>query len=149
MNLFTPLRALTAALALAFAAPLALSVQAPALAEDAVLYAGGWTNVKQKTSGGWRIVERDGATYIEFDDAFKTRGAPDLKVFLSTEDAATRTNRNALENAVLIGELKSTKDAQSYRTPDGVTVSDYATLLIHCEQYTKFWAASPLTPAGG
>ncbi|MEL7028036.1 MAG: DM13 domain-containing protein [Pseudomonadota bacterium] len=147
MRLANVFRTLSAAFVAALAVTF-FSAAPSALAEETVLYEGGWTNVKQRTSGNWQVVERDGQTYIEFDDAFKTRRAPDLKVFLSTEDAATRANRNALDNAVFIGELQSAKGAQSYLVPDGVDVSQFSTLLIHCQQYTKFWAASELTQAG-
>ncbi|MEM1104646.1 MAG: DM13 domain-containing protein [Pseudomonadota bacterium] len=135
------LMALTLAAFALFAAP-------SAFAQDAeTLYAGGWTNVKQKTSGDWAVVKRGESYFIEFGEDFRTRRAPDLKVFLSTEDASTRGNRNALDNAVFIGELQATRGAQSYELPADVDPADYATILIHCEQYTKFWAASPLTPA--
>ncbi len=125
-----------------------LSIQVFALlpmtvsAEETVVVQGTWTKKTQKASGNWQIVEtEEGQTVIKFDDAFKTKKAPDLKVFLSPKNGNEANNKNAQEGALFIGDLSSPKGAQSYEVPEGVNVSEYQSILIHCEAYTKLWSA--------
>ncbi|WP_262694433.1 DM13 domain-containing protein [Kordiimonas aquimaris] len=102
-----------------------------------------FTNVAMKTTGKWSIETRADGNYIVLADNFKTRGAPDLKIFLHTLAAGDIENDNAAEG-LFIAELKSKKGAQEYKIPANVNLSDYQSLVIHCEQYTKFWAAGSL-----
>ncbi|MEM6626960.1 MAG: DM13 domain-containing protein [Pseudomonadota bacterium] len=129
----------------ALALSLSAAAFAPASFAETTVYAGSdWTNVKQKTQGDWSVVERDGAFFVELGESFKARKAPDLKIFLSKADADTRKNKNAIEDAVFVAKLTSHKGAQSYQLPADVNPADFKTLIIHCEQYTKLWAATPL-----
>ena len=105
---------------------------------------GTWTKFKANTKGGWGITNTDGASYIEFDEAFKTKKAPDLKVLLSPRPIDQVTNRNALEGAVVVTELKSYSGAQRFRLPDGINLADYQSVLIHCEKYTYVWSGGSL-----
>ncbi|WP_306253030.1 DM13 domain-containing protein [Parvularcula sp. IMCC14364] len=130
---------LTAFLALAL-----FSITASASAEDILASGSSWDKVGQRTSGDWAIVARDGAFYIELGENFATRSAPDLKIFLSTEDAATRNNRNGLENTTFVAELTSSSGAQSYRLPDNLDPADFTSLIIYCQAFSKFWAASAI-----
>ena len=102
-----------------------------------------FTNVAMKTTGNWSIEKRADGNYIVLADNFKTRGAPDLKVFLHTLPAGDIENDNAGEG-LFIAELKNKKGAQEYKIPASVNLSDYQSFVIHCEQYTKFWAAGSL-----
>jgi len=43
--------------------------------------------------------------------------------------------------------LESPKGSQSYKLPEGY--SDYSTLLIHCEKYSKLWGASDVVQHDG
>lgn len=102
-----------------------------------------FTNVAMKTSGNWSIETREDGTYIVLADNFKTRGAPDLKIFLHTLQADDVENDNAAQG-LFVAELKGKKGAQEYKIPANVNLSDYKSIVIHCEQYTKFWAAGSL-----
>ena len=64
-----------------------------------------WIKKGQKVSGSWSFVEESGKWFLVLDDAFKTRSAPDLKLFLSKRHAADVTSKNATGEAILIAEL--------------------------------------------
>lgn len=132
----TRLTALVAALLLGFAlTPTAAGTFAEGF---------GWTTVKQKTSGDWAIIQEDGRYYVTLGDNFSARNAPDLKIFLSTESANDRNNRNGLDGATFIAKLDSVSGAQRYALPEGVDPADFASLIIYCEQFSKLWAATTL-----
>ena len=103
-----------------------------------------WTKRSQKIKGTWQIVETDAGTFLELDDAFKTRNAPDLKLFLSPHAADEVNARNATAGSVLISKLKKAKGAQRYEIPADIDLSQFQTLVLHCEAYTKLWGVSAL-----
>ncbi|MEK6153593.1 DM13 domain-containing protein [Flavobacteriaceae bacterium 3-367] len=105
---------------------------------------GGFEKQNKSISGTFEIVERDGGTYIVLSDDFKTKSAPDLKLFLSKKQLATITGKNAPYGAVLISKLKSAKGGQSYKIPSNIVLKEYSSLLIHCEQYGILWGGSSL-----
>lgn len=103
-----------------------------------------WTNSLKRTSGSWAFVQKADGLYVALGENFKTRNAPDLKLYLSTKDAASRTDSNGLEGTLFIADLASNKGAQSYKLPAEVDLDDFVSLMIYCEQYSKFWAAVDL-----
>ncbi|MEM7612279.1 MAG: DM13 domain-containing protein [Pseudomonadota bacterium] len=113
-----------------------------ALAGD---YEGNWTKRSQTIKGGWSIVETAEGRFLQLDEGFKTRRAPDLKLFLSKRDAADVTANNATDGSVLIAPLKKSKGAQRYALPADLDLSEFNTLVLHCEQYTKLWGVSALS----
>lgn len=84
---------------------------ASAVAQDAetVLHSGEWSKASFKSSGTWQIVERDGSRFVELSSDFKTRNAPDLKIFLSSQPSDSLTGKNATDSAILISELESNR----------------------------------------
>ncbi len=109
-----------------------------------VLHQGAWTKKSFKVSGTWSIIEKDGAKFVVLSDDFKTRGAPDLKIFLSPQSASSAKGNNATDGSILISPLSSNKGGQTYQIPEGVDLSQYGSILIHCQAYSKLWAASDL-----
>ncbi|MEL7489553.1 MAG: DM13 domain-containing protein [Pseudomonadota bacterium] len=125
-------------------------VTAPAAALEAsaetVLHEGVWTKKSFKSSGAWSIVEdADGNRFVKLNDDFKTRNAPDLKIFLSPQAAADTTGKNATDGALLISPLNSNKGGQVYEIPAGTDLDTFSSILIHCEQYSKLWSAADLS----
>lgn len=108
------------------------------------LYSGVWTKKTSKSSGNWSIVKEGDKTFVKLSDDFKTRKAPDLKLFLSPFSAAEANGKNATEGAVLIAPLSSNAGAQTYEIPAGVNLAAYKSILIHCEGFAKLWSASNL-----
>ncbi|MFG0257715.1 MAG: DM13 domain-containing protein, partial [Phycisphaerales bacterium JB043] len=68
--------------------------------------------------------------------------APDLKIALSPRRQKDITRKNALEGALVIGQLTRSSGRQEFRIPDDTDVSAFSTLVIHCEQYSKLWGTS-------
>lgn len=105
---------------------------------------GAWQNQEFKVKGNWSIEHRADGDYIVLSDEFKTRSAPDLKLFFSKNDFGNITGKDATQGSVLVAKLNSAKGGQSYKIPDGINVNDYQSLILHCEQYSKLWASTPL-----
>ena len=103
-----------------------------------------WQKQDFKVKGTWAIEQRSDGNYLVLDDAFKTKKAPDLKFFLSKNSYQDINGNNATSNAVQIAVLKSVKGGASYKIPANVNVADYKSLVLHCEQYSKLWASTPL-----
>jgi hypothetical protein len=106
--------------------------------------ASSWEKQDFKVKGTWSIEQRTDGDYLVLSDDFKTKKAPDLKIFLSNTAYQNVTGKNATNDAVEVTQLSSHKGGQSYKIPANINVSDYSTLILHCEQYSKLWAATPL-----
>lgn len=71
--------------------------------------------------------------YVQLKD-FSISSGPDLKVYLSKTDTPTQfVNLGALENNKFV-----------YQIPQGVVVSEYPFVLIHCQQYNHLFAIAHL-----
>ena len=103
---------------------------------------GGWVKKQQNIRGEWTIEAREDGHYLVLGDDFRTRRAPDLKFVLSNQSVDTVSSDTAMEDALFVAQLQSARGAQEYKLPDNF--SDYSTLLLHCEQYTKLWGAASL-----
>lgn len=95
-------------------------------------------------SGRFEIVEEKGRTYLQFDASFKAKNAPDLKVFLSARASEEITGQNAIQDAVRLGRLKEFAGEQRYLVPQGLDLSQFSTVIVHCEQYSKLWGTGRL-----
>ncbi len=104
----------------------------------------GWKNQEFKVKGAWSIEQRADGNYLILDDAFKTKNAPDLKFFVSKKGFSSINGKNATDGAVLVSKLKSAKGGQEYKIPANINLGDYSSLVLHCEQYSKLWASTPL-----
>jgi Electron transfer DM13 len=103
-----------------------------------------WTKGANKVIGGFSFDHRSDGTYLVVDKDFDTKKGPDLKFVLSPIAHDKVKGKTALNGSVIISLLKSNKGAQEFKLPEGVNVDDYKSLLVHCEQYTKLWAAAPI-----
>lgn len=95
-------------------------------------------------SGTWSVTEQNGQKVIEFNDDFKTKGGPDLKVFLSSNSVSELTGKSVTGSSLKLSVLKSNKGAQSYIIPADVNLSDYKSVVIHCEAYSVLWGGFDL-----
>lgn len=94
--------------------------------------------------GQWTVETVDGETRIIFDETFQTKGGPDLKVYLSPLPIETLSGATAASGSVKLGVLKSNRGTQSYVLPKGVSLSDYKSLVIHCEAFSVLWGGFDL-----
>ena len=113
-------------------------------AGDPEIASGGWVEKGYAINGGWSIVERDNKRFIVFDDKFKTRKGPDLKVYLSRLPIDTIRDSEVDESSLKISPLKSNKGKQEYEIPGDVNLDEYASLLVHCEAYSHLWGGGSL-----
>ena len=120
------------------------ATNAAAAEGDSTVYSGSWAKKSHSTSGTWKIVKNGDDHFVALDSRFKTRSAPDLKLFLSKRSANKLTGSNATDDAVRIAKLSSNSGAQRYKLPAGTVPNDYKTLIIHCERYSKLWSAGTL-----
>lgn len=128
------------------AAPTLAQIE-PEAAAQATIYSGEWAKKSARSGGLWSIYKEQDVVYIQLSDDFKTKRAPDLKLFLSPLSAAEANNKNATEGALLIAPLENHKGAQRYALPAGANLSSFRSVLIHCESYSKLWSAADLHPA--
>jgi len=111
----------------------------------ATVNAGGDFVKKRKTlKGSYTVEQRGEQTVIVFSEDFKAAKGPDLKVFLSPKTVSDVTGKTAVDGSINLGELTSTKGTQEYLVPAGVNLSDYASVLVHCEEYAVLWGGSDL-----
>jgi len=110
--------------------------------EASVVDSGAWTKKQYKIKGDWELDVSGDQTIIRFNNNFKTKKGPDLKVFLSKKSVKDVTGRNATQDAVLVAVLKSNKGAQEYVLPANIDINDYESLLIHCEAFSVLWGGA-------
>lgn len=114
-----------------------------ALASE-VLHQGQWTKKGFSIEGSWSIVEENGQRYVVLDEAFRTKSAPDLKLFLSPRQPSAVTGANATQESAFLGALESHRGAQKIAIPANVDLSQFTTLVLHCEKYSKLWGVALL-----
>lgn len=133
----------TAGAGIGFSAAIAQE-PAPVAAAAAELPSGTFIRKSKRLEGNWQVLQRDGQTVIRFADDFRAANGPDLKIFLSPKTVATVTGTTAVDGSLLLGELKSTRGAQEYIVPAGVSLDDYASVLVHCEEFAVLWGGGDL-----
>lgn len=105
---------------------------------------GSWVQKQYEIKGGWTIEQRGDSQVITFNNKFKTKKGPDLKVFLSKQSISDVTGKTAVNDAVLVSALKNNNGEQEYVLPAGVDANDFKSLLIHCESYSVLWGGADL-----
>jgi len=83
-------------------------------------------------------------THLILSDDFNTKNGPDLKVFLTTKPIEDLSGKDVLPNGHKLGVLKSRKGGQTYIIPADVDLSDYKSIVIHCEAFTVLWGGFDL-----
>ncbi|MEM7109312.1 MAG: DM13 domain-containing protein [Bacteroidota bacterium] len=109
-----------------------------------VTHSGSWIEKSYEVEGKWEIIKKGEQYILTFDEDFDTKKAPDLKIFLSKLPSNTITSKNAATGTTLISELKIYEGKQEFLIPKSVLISEYKTLLIHCEEYGVLWSVADL-----
>ena len=96
--------------------------------------------------GSWEIVSSENGSTLVFKDDFEAKKAPDLKIFLSSIPFNDINAKNAADPdaTVLISLLKKYKGRMEFSIPSTVDLSEFKSLIVHCEKYTKLWGGSSL-----
>lgn len=121
---------------------IALLISAPAFAQDVSDRT--FVQKRYKIEGSAKIVEKDGQTQLVLSEDFKTKNGPDLKVFLAKKPIETLSAEDVLDHSMKIGVLKSNKGAQTYILPSDISLSEYESVVIHCEAFTVLWGGFDL-----
>jgi len=105
---------------------------------------GSFEKTSFKIKGNWTIVKENGQTIFRLSEDFKTKNGPDLKLFLSRKSVGNVTGQTATQDAVKLSVLKSNKGSQDYIIPTDIDLSQFSSILIHCEAYSKLWGGANL-----
>lgn len=117
------------------------------MAQTAIIYEGEWEADSYFTTfkGSWNITTVDNQHFVNLGDDFEAKKAPDLKIFLSKLSLSEIDGDNAAgTSSVLVAELKKFKGKASYSIPTDINPADYASIIVHCEKYSKLWGGSSL-----
>ena len=99
---------------------------------------------KKSVVGDWILVEENGQYFIELADNFSAKSGPDVKVFLSPIKADSVTGKNATEGSVFLVLLNKFKGKTRIAIPVNIDITQYKSLVFHCEEYSKLWGTSSL-----
>ncbi len=116
----------------------------PNFAADDLIDQGAWQEKGYSIKGEWQIVQRDNQKFIVFNEDFKTKKGPDLKVYLSKVGIQGLDGDRVNSSSVKISPLESHKGAQEYLIPESVNLDDFKSLVIHCEAYSHLWGGADL-----
>jgi len=94
--------------------------------------------------GSVSVVKENGQTILRFSDDFKASNGPDLKLFLSPKAVADVTGKTATQGALKLGFLRTNKGSHDVVLPAGLDLSNYESVLIHCEQFSVLWGGADL-----
>lgn len=126
------------------AAIASLLLSTSVFADESELASGGWVKKSYSIDGGWKIIQRDDQRLIVFDDEFKTKKGPDLKVYLSKLPIDSIRDSEVEGSSIKISPLISNKGSQEFMIPDNVDLSEYSSVLVHCEAYSHLWGGGEL-----
>lgn len=119
--------------------------EAAAAVEAGPVASGGFVKKSFNINGAWEIATlEDGRRVLRFDEDFRTRGGPDLKVFLSPASIEDVDGDTAVNGSILLGELVNRRGAQEYEIPADVDLSAFQSVLVHCEEFAKLWGGGAL-----
>lgn len=94
--------------------------------------------------GDWKIVSDGESHYIELSENFKAKNGPDVKIFLSPTPANQVTGKNAVNGSVLVHQISEFDGSARIAIPAGTDISQFQSLIFHCEAYSKLWGSSAL-----
>ena len=99
------------------------------------------------TSGHWSIERTDTGTFLVTGEDFYAKSGPDVRFFLSPLPAEAINASNAVEGSLFVKLLKPGEysGVHRYKLPDGIDLSTYRSVVLHCERYSVLWSTSPLT----
>ena len=104
-----------------------------------------WVKKYYSVKGNWSVEVENGNSYLVLHSDFKTSKGPDLKLFLIKKEASTLSKKDEVQkHGFFLGKLKSLKGEQKYLIPTNISLSNFKSIVVHCEKYTKVWGAASL-----
>ncbi len=98
-----------------------------------------FTKKRYSVKGSWNVSQKNGQNVIEFNDDFKTKSGPDLKVYLSKAAIEDLDSDKVEGTSLKLSVLKSNRGTQSYTIPADINLSEYKSVIIHCEAFSVLW----------
>jgi hypothetical protein len=119
------------------------------ISENNSVKSGTFQSAEHPTSGTVTIIEENGEYFIELSEDFKTDDGPDLQVILHrSEDVigSTKAPTHSIAEGdyVIIAPLESKQGTQRYAIPKNVSLDDYASVAIWCQQFNATFGAAAL-----
>ncbi len=121
-----------------------ISTSFTVFADETLRGPGDWIKKSYRIAGEWEIISRDNTRFIVFNEDFKTKKGPDLKVYLSRMPISDIEDSDVEPSSIKISALKSNKGHQEYALPADIILDEYSSMLIHCEAYTHLWGGAAL-----
>jgi hypothetical protein len=100
-----------------------------------LLKQGTLTGVGHTVSGTVKVYDDNGKKVVVLDP-FSSQNGPDLKVYLSTDDKASKY--------LNLGALKSTTGKQSYDVTGAPDLSEYKYALVWCQEFSVLFGKAEL-----
>lgn len=135
---------LTAVISAAVITPALAQTKLNTSNESELIHQTEFVKKRYKIQGKGELVKSGETSIINFSEDFKTKSGPDLKVYLSPEPLSELSGKNALQNAVKVGVLKSNSGYQSYIIPENIDVSGFQSVIIQCEAFSVLWGGFDL-----
>ncbi|MFN6515248.1 MAG: DM13 domain-containing protein [Nostoc sp. CreGUA01] len=116
-----------------------------------VVKSGTFVSGEHTTQGTVRITKKDGKSFIELEQSFKTsEQGPDLVVVLHRADnviKSTKPPSYPLKKGdyIVIAPLKKYSGAQTYSIPENINLADYKSAAIWCRQFNATFGAANLS----
>ena len=104
--------------------------------------AGQFVSVEHPTSGQVKIIEEDGARYLEIGEDFQSDRGPALEIILHESNTVGLQIEKG--SYVSLGELKSFNGAQRYLIPDAIDLEQYQSVAVWCEEFNATFGYAPL-----
>ncbi len=114
-----------------------------ASAEPVALTTGEFRSLDHGTSGTATVYElADGSRVLRFED-FETDNGPDLRVWLSTADAAS--DEGAFDDEYVdLGALRGNVGNQNYELPADLDLDRFQSVVVWCRRFSSGFGVSPL-----
>ncbi|MBE8991922.1 MULTISPECIES: DM13 domain-containing protein [unclassified Nostoc] len=128
--------------------PLANSGQAP---KTNTINSGTFVSGEQTTNGKVSITIKDGKSFLEIDDSFKTsESGPDLVVILHRSDNvinSTKPPSYSLKKGdyIILAPLQKYSGAQTYSIPQNINLADYKSVGIWCRKFNATFGTASLS----
>ncbi|MBG1261736.1 DM13 domain-containing protein [Nostoc commune] len=130
------------------AKPLAKLAQSP---DSAAIKSGTFLSGEHTTQGKASITTKDGKSFLDFDESFKTsESGPDLVVILHRSDNvinSTKPPSYSLKKGdyIILAPLQKYSGAQTYSIPQNINLADYKSIAIWCRKFNATFGAANLS----
>ena len=116
------------------------------LSDNSVLIAeasaGQFVSVEHPTSGQVKVIEEDGARYLEIGQDFQSDRGPALEIILHESNTVGLQIEEG--SYISLGELKSFNGAQRYLIPEDIDLQQYQSVAVWCEEFNATFGYAPL-----